>query len=167
MRHGLLVLALVLWAGAMARDGIDRWIAATESPVLVHATSDEVRDRTGALLRAYTVEDGFWRMALSPEQVDPLFYRMLIAYEDKRFFEHGGLDPRATLRAGWQALRHGRTVSGASTLTMQVARLLEDGTTGAWAGKLRQIRLALALERRLSKQDILALYLTLAPYGGN
>lgn len=167
MRHGLLVLALVLWAGAMARDGIDRWIAATESPVLVHATSDEVRDRTGALLRAYTVEDGFWRMALSPEQVDPLFYRMLIAYEDKRFFEHGGLDPRATLRAGWQALRHGRIVSGASTLTMQVARLLEDGTTGAWAGKLRQIRLALALERRLSKQDILALYLTLAPYGGN
>jgi penicillin-binding protein 1C len=162
-----LALALGLWALATARDAADRWIAATEIPVLAHATSDEVRDRHGDLLRAYTVEDGLWRMALSPDQVDPLFYRMLIAYEDKRFHDHAGIDPRATARAGWQALRTGRIVSGASTLTMQVARLLEDGTTGAWAGKLRQMRLALALERQMTKADILALYLQLAPYGGN
>lgn len=71
------------------------------------------------------------------------------------------------LRAATQALRHGRIVSGGSTLTMQTARLLENGSTGSWQGKLRQIRLALALEQRLSKDDILALYLTHAPFGGN
>ena len=74
---------------------------------------------------------------------------------------------RAVLRAGWQALASGHIVSGGSTLTMQVARLLEDGPTGAWAGKLRQTRLALALERHLTKAEILTLYLNRAPYGGN
>lgn len=160
-------LVLALWAGALLRDAADDWVNATEIPVLVHATSDEVRDRDGKLLRAYTVEDGLWRMAVSPDQVDPLFYRMLVAYEDKRFYDHAGIDPRATARAGWQALWNGRIVSGASTLTMQVARLLEDGSTGKWSGKLRQMRLALALERRMAKDEILAVYLGLAPYGGN
>jgi penicillin-binding protein 1C len=73
----------------------------------------------------------------------------------------------ALVRAGWQALRAGRVVSGGSTLTMQVARLLEEGPTGEVAAKLRQMRVALALERRLSKDEILTLYLTLAPFGGN
>ncbi|SMX31880.1 penicillin-binding protein 1C [Maliponia aquimaris] len=163
----LLGLVVVLWAAAFSRDRFDAFIDATEIPVLVHTTSSEVRDRNGDLLRAYTIDDGIWRMAVSPDQVDPLFFRMLIAYEDKRFYSHHGVDLRATLRAVAQALRHGEVVSGASTLTMQVARLLEDGTTGQWQGKLRQMRLALALERRLTKDEILALYLRLAPYGGN
>jgi penicillin-binding protein 1C len=92
---------------------------------------------------------------------------MLLRYEDKRFYSHKGVDPRAMLRAAGQAVWNGGVVSGGSTLTMQVARLLEDGPTGRWAGKLRQVRLALALERQLSKEEILALYLTHAPYGGN
>ncbi|MFZ7091194.1 penicillin-binding protein 1C [Primorskyibacter sp. 2E233] len=163
----LVALVLVLWSAAFARDGLERYIAETKLPVLVHATASEVRDRNGDLLRAYTIDDGLWRMALSADQVDPLFYDMLIAYEDKRFWDHNGVDPRATLRAAWQAIRHGGIVSGASTLTMQVARLLEDGTTGQWRGKLRQMRLALALESHLSKAQILDLYLQLAPYGGN
>ncbi|MBV7395464.1 penicillin-binding protein 1C [Mameliella sediminis] len=163
----LVVLVVLLWSAAFARDRFDVFIDTTTIPVLVHATSPEVRDRNGHLLRAYTIENGLWRMDVSPDQVDPLFFRMLIAYEDKRFYQHGGVDLRATVRAAGQALRHGEIVSGASTLTMQVARLLEDGTTGQWRGKLRQMRLALALERRLSKDEILALYLRLAPYGGN
>ncbi|WP_418592749.1 penicillin-binding protein 1C [Ponticoccus sp. (in: a-proteobacteria)] len=163
----LALLALALWSVGAARDGFDRFIEATRIPSLIHATSPEVRDRNGTLLRAYTIDDGRWRMALSPDQVDPLFYRMLVAYEDHRFYDHAGIDPLATLRALAQAVRHGRIVSGSSTLTMQVARLLEDGTTGQWQGKLRQMRLALALERRLSKEEILSLYLGLAPYGGN
>jgi penicillin-binding protein 1C len=146
---------------------MDQWIDATQLPVMVHAMSPEVRDRQGELLRAYTIEDGLWRMQVSADQVDPLFYQMLIAYEDKRFYRHTGVDVTATLRAAGQALGNGRIVSGASTLTMQVARLLEDGPTGRWDGKLRQMRLALALERRLSKAQILGLYLRLAPYGGN
>tara|TARA_B110000977_G_scaffold195106_1_gene272927 strand:- start:1494 stop:1760 length:267 start_codon:yes stop_codon:yes gene_type:complete len=88
---------------------------------------------------------------------------MLIAYEDKRFFDHKGIDLRAMVRAAGQAVWHGEIVSGASTLTMQVARLLENSGTGSHAGKLRQIRVALALEQRLSKEDILTLYLHHAP----
>ncbi|MGP6089130.1 penicillin-binding protein 1C [Antarctobacter jejuensis] len=163
----LLLLVVVLWSAAFARDRFDIFIDATEIPVLVHATSPEVRDRNGHLLRAYTIEDGIWRMELSLDQVDPLFFDMLIAYEDKRFHSHPGVDVIATLRALAQAVRYGHIVSGSSTLTMQVARLLEDGTTGQWRGKLRQMRLALALERQLTKQQILGLYLRLAPYGGN
>ncbi|WP_149754888.1 penicillin-binding protein 1C [Roseivivax sediminis] len=152
---------------AGARDAATGWIDATVLPTLAHATSDEVRARDGTLLRAYTVEGGLWRMRVAPGAVDPALVAMLVAYEDKRFFDHAGVDPRAVLRAAGQAVRAGRIVSGASTLTMQVARLLEDSGTGAWAGKLRQMRVALALERRLSKDEIVALYLHLAPYGGN
>ncbi|MFC3612680.1 penicillin-binding protein 1C [Lutimaribacter marinistellae] len=158
-------LALSLFAFAIARDAVDRWIAATELPVTLSDTSTEIRDRNGVLLRAFPVEDGLWRLA--PGAVDPRFVAMLIRYEDKRFERHRGVDPRALLRAAAQALRHGEVVSGGSTLTMQVARLIEDGPTGRWAGKLRQIRLALALERGVSKDRILELYLTHAPYGGN
>ncbi len=162
-------LALILVAVAVMAGlkGFDKWIASTVLPVTLAETSTEVLDRNGALLRVYPVGNGIWRMAPQLEQVDARFLAMLIAYEDKRFQSHAGVDPLAMLRAVGQAIWHGRAVSGGSTLTMQLARLLEDGTTGRWAGKLRQIRLALALERRLSKRQILELYLTHAPYGGN
>ncbi|HMO70818.1 MAG TPA: transglycosylase domain-containing protein, partial [Paracoccaceae bacterium] len=163
----LIALALALWAGAAALDGARGWIDATVLPPLSVETSVEVVARDGRLLRAYTVEDGRWRMALDPGQVDPAFVAMLLAYEDRRFRSHPGVDARALARAAWQSLRAGRVVSGGSTLTMQVARLLEDSGTGRMQGKLRQMRVALALERRLSKDQILGLYLHLAPYGGN
>lgn len=130
-------------------------------------TSVEVVARDGRLLRAYTVADGRWRMAVEVAAVDPDFLAMLIAYEDRRFHDHAGVDARAMARALWQGLRAGRVVSGGSTLTMQVARLLEESGTGQVKGKLRQMRVAMALERRLSKDQILSLYLHLAPYGGN
>ena len=166
-RGGLLWLAAALFLAALARDGFDAWVDATALPPLVAETSVEVLDRDGALLRAYTVADGRWRLAVTADRVDPLYIQMLVAYEDGRFWRHGGVDPLALMRAAWQSARAGRIVSGGSTLSMQVARLLEDGGTGQWAGKLRQIRVALALERRLGKDDILALYLNRAPFGGN
>ncbi|SIS52944.1 penicillin-binding protein 1C [Roseivivax lentus] len=165
--RALLLMAMTLWSLAFARDRAEDWIAATALPPLVPETGAEVRDRHDALLRAFTVGDGRWRLATSLDAVDPQVIAMLIAYEDRRFRRHAGVDPLALLRAAGQALRHGRVVSGGSTLTMQVARLLEDSGTGAWSGKLRQMRLALALERHLSKDEILSLYLHLAPYGGN
>lgn len=165
MRALPLLAALLLFAGALARDLGDAWIDATVLPATLAETSVEVRDRNGVLLRVYPVEDGRWR--LTPGAVDPGFVDMLVRYEDKRFWHHNGVDPLALVRAIAQAAWNGRTVSGGSTLTMQVARLLENSGTGAWAGKWRQIRLALALERRLSKDEILRLYLTHAPYGGN
>jgi len=163
----LFALAFALWAGAIARDAGDAWVNATQLPDLGIETSVEVLARDGRLLRAYTVADGRWRMAVAEGAVDPAFTAMLVAYEDKRFYHHAGVDLWAMARAGAQALRHGRVVSGGSTLTMQVARLFEDSGTGQLAGKLRQARVAMALERRLTKAQILHLYYQIAPYGGN
>lgn len=160
-------LAAGLFLTGLARDQADDWLAATRLPPLALDTSVEVTDRHGTLLRAYTVADGRWRMAVDLDQVDPAYVAMLVAYEDKRFYTHAGIDPVAMARAVAQALRHGRVISGGSTLTMQVARLLEEGTTGEVGGKLRQMRVAMALERRLTKNQILQLYLQLAPFGGN
>ncbi len=160
-------LAAGLWLAALGRDGFDAWVAATALPPLTVETGAEVVARDGRLLRAWTVADGRWRLAVDSARVDPLFLAMLLAYEDRRFAAHPGVDLRALMRATVQAVWHGRVVSGGSTLTMQVARLLEDSGTGQLSGKLRQIRVALALERRLTKGQILDLYLRLAPYGGN
>ena len=95
-----------------------------------------------------------------------VYRRMLIAAEDRRFMSHPGVDPLAALRAAWQLATTGHIVSGASTLTMQVARLL-DRHPRSLPAKLGEMGQALALERRLSKDEILGLYLTLAPFGGN
>src|SRR5690606_33914442 len=99
--------------------------------------------------------------------VDPRYLAMLIAFEDKRFRQHPGVDALAVLRAGGQLVRHRRIVSGASTLTMQVTRLLLGRHERTLWGKIEQMLLALALEQRFSKDEILRLYLRLAPFGGN
>ncbi|HEX8665730.1 MAG TPA: penicillin-binding protein 1C [Beijerinckiaceae bacterium] len=129
--------------------------------------STVVLDRDGRLLRPFATEDGRWRLPVRAADVDPRFLAMLKAYEDARFDRHPGIDPLALMRAAGQLLGNGRVVSGGSTLTMQVARLLEPREERTLSAKLRQLVRAVQLERRLSKQDILALYLTLAPYGGN
>lgn len=163
----IFTLAAGLWLAAMGRDQWSDWVDRTVLPTLALETSVEVKDRNGILLRAYTVLDGRWRMAVSGSDVDADYVRMLINYEDKRFYDHSGVDMRAMARAVRQAALNGRIVSGGSTLTMQVARLLEDSGTGAFSGKFRQMRVAWALERRLTKDQILDLYLHLAPFGGN
>jgi penicillin-binding protein 1C len=129
--------------------------------------STVVVDRHGDLLRPYAIGGGRWRIAASPDDIDPRFVAALLAREDKRFHSHFGVDPLALARAGWQLLRNGRIVSGGSTLTMQVARLLNPREERGVITKLRQIAQAIALERALSKREILSLYLGLAPYGGN
>lgn len=131
------------------------------------ATSVTVLDRENRLLRAFTTKDGRWRLPIDVSEVDPRYLAMLMAFEDKRFYAHGGVDFLAFLRAGYLLARHGEIVSGGSTLTMQVARLLEGKHERTGAGKLRQIARALQLEERLTKKEILRLYLRLAPFGGN
>ena len=126
-----------------------------------------VVDRNGKLLRPFITKDGYWRLPVTSKEVDPRFLQMLIAYEDKRFYAHGGVDPKALARAAWQAFTSGRIVSGGSTLTMQVARLLEPRPARSLSDKLAEMIRAVQIEQRLSKQQILDLYLTLAPYGGN
>jgi penicillin-binding protein 1C len=122
--------------------------------------------RDGSILRGFLSADGKWRLPTGVDDIDPLYRRMLIAAEDQRFEAHPGVDPLAAARALVQFVWRGRVVSGASTLTMQAVRLLERRPR-TLAAKLAESGEALALERRLSKDAILAVYLTLAPFGGN
>ncbi len=132
----------------------------------LESLSTEVVADDGSMLRLFTAADGRWRLPADMDRVDPLLVEMLIAREDKRFLWHPGVDPLALVRAVWQAATSGEIVSGASTLTMQTARLLEPRERSVPA-KLMEIARALQLEWRFDKREILAMYLTLAPYGGN
>lgn len=157
--------AVLLLAVAVALWHLDR---AFPPPLDTRtAVSAEVLDRDGQLLRAFATPDGYWRLATSLDQVDGDFVEMLIAYEDKRFWSHRGVDLLAIGRAALQLGRHGRIISGGSTLSMQLARLLEPREDRSIGSKVRQILRAIQIERRLSKREILERYLTLAPYGGN
>ncbi|WP_417684318.1 penicillin-binding protein 1C [Roseibium sp.] len=130
-------------------------------------TSTVVLDRKGRLLRAFTTPDEKWRLPVSVEDIDPLYWAMLKAYEDRRFEEHDGVDFKALARAAMQFALNGRIISGGSTLTMQVARLLEEQPTRSLSAKYRQLLLALKLEGDLTKDQILQLYALRAPFGGN
>jgi penicillin-binding protein 1C len=131
------------------------------------ALSTQVVDRDGRLLRAYATAEGRWRLPVTLTEVDPRLVSTLLAYEDRRFREHRGVDPLAMARAAWQWITNARVISGGSTITMQVARLMEPRPERTIAAKLRQIVRAIEIERAYSKDEILSLYLTLAPYGGN
>ncbi|MBV5285161.1 MAG: penicillin-binding protein 1C [Methyloversatilis discipulorum] len=121
--------------------------------------------RDGSPLRAWPGSDGAWRYPVSPAEVSPRYIDALLGFEDRWFRWHPGVNPASLARAAWQWATSGRIVSGGSTLTMQVARILEP-VPRTPAGKLRQIVRALQLEWRLSKDDILTLYLNHAPMGG-
>ena len=130
-------------------------------------SSKLVLDRNGQLLRPFTTPDGLWRLPVSETEVDPRYFKLLLAYEDKRFYEHSGVDGLALARSVWQMVRYLRPVSGASTLTMQAARLLDNRPTHSYVAKVGQMFRAWQLEGMMSKREILELYMRLAPFGGN
>jgi penicillin-binding protein 1C len=166
IRVALAPLAVMTVLGLAATTA---WIISLGPPPLGKGLdySTLVLDREDRLLRPYADREGRWRLPATVESVDPRFLDLLYAYEDKRFLSHRGIDLLAFLRAARQLVSEGRIVSGGSTLTMQVARLLEPRSERTFGAKLRQIVRAVQLEQRLSKTEILALYLSLAPYGGN
>ncbi|WP_420430874.1 penicillin-binding protein 1C [Hyphobacterium sp.] len=153
-------IALAAILGVLALDRIFPPPALAERSVVV-------TDARGQIFRAFPVEDGRWRLAAHLQEIDPAFIDALIAIEDERFHTHRGIDPRAVLRAAFNAVRAGEIVSGASTLTMQTARLLEPRPQRNLGSKLMESWRALQLEHRYSKEEILETYLTLTPYGGN
>ncbi len=160
---GLTMLALLfgislgtVWASLPPLD-----LSGTEARSVI------VTDRNDRLLRPFTMADGRWRMPVTLADVDPRYVAMLLAFEDKRYRSHFGIDPMAMARAAGQSLRQGRIISGGSTLTMQVARLIEPRGSRSMLAKLRQMARAIELEQRFSKDEILTLYLSLAPFGGN
>ncbi|MBI1619056.1 penicillin-binding protein 1C [Aquamicrobium zhengzhouense] len=167
LQRALMSLSATAVAGTLVMFGLDRLDRAYPPPLDPAETSVEIVDRDGALLRALATREGAWRFRVALDDIDPHFVSMLIAYEDKRFYEHGGVDLLAIARAAWQLVTNGRIVSGGSTLSMQLARLLEPRQQRSYTAKLRQMVRAVQVERRLSKKEILERYLTLAPYGGN
>ena len=150
---------LATWRFVEAMGPLDLTVADARSPIVV--------DRDGRLLRPFSTPEGRWRLPVDVADVDPRYLAMLVSYEDARFADHGGVDAKALVRAATQLATSGHIVSGASTLTMQVARLLEPREERSLAAKFGQMVRAVQLERRLSKDEILNLYLRLAPFGGN
>src|SRR5712672_1104525 len=138
----LLIVAVSLVTAAAA------WIVSLGPPPLGEGLtfSTLVLDREGRLLRPFATPEGRWRLPARPGGVDPRYLDVLLAYEDKRFYAHHGVDLLALLRAFGQFARNGRIVSGGSTITMQVARLLEPRSERSVLAKLRQIVRAAQLE---------------------
>jgi penicillin-binding protein 1C len=147
------------------------WVSSLGPLPLAEArkVSTTIIDRNGKLLRAYAMADGRWRLPVDAKKdVDPSYVDLLLAYEDQRFREHGGVDPWALGRAAYQLVTRGHIVSGGSTITMQLARLMEEPAHHrSFYAKLRQIVRAIEIERQLDKDQILNLYVALAPFGGN
>ncbi|MBG7602111.1 MAG: penicillin-binding protein 1C [Gammaproteobacteria bacterium] len=125
-----------------------------------------VTDRNGQWLSAFPNSDGRWRFPAMIDAIDPEFIDNLVFFEDKRFYSHHGVDLRAMLRAAYQWLTNRRIISGASTITMQLARLLEPHPRTLTSKLIESLR-ALQLEYHFTKNEILQMYLTMAPYGGN
>lgn len=156
---GLILSALLGMGAFLLLDRLHPLPMAAGTPSLLVTAGD------GTPLRAFADADGVWRYPLTLRDVSPRYLEALLGYEDRWFYHHPGINPFALLRAAWQRLRWGRTVSGGSTLTMQVARLL-DPHTRTVAGKLRQMFRTLQLEWHFSKAEILTLYINRAPFGG-
>ncbi len=143
--------------------------ARLRDPVSLHRLQDispVVRGDDGQIIHAFLSSDEKWRFETSLAMAPPFYLDLLINYEDRRFYRHFGVDPIAMARAALDLLSNGRIISGASTLTMQTARLLEGQAPGV-RGKLAQMVAARRLEIDHDKSEILAAYLTLAPFGGN
>jgi penicillin-binding protein 1C len=169
-RHLKLVAAASAAAGLIVASAFAAWVVSLGPVPLAQAreVSTTVLDRNGKLLRAYAMADGRWRLPVDARTaVDPGYLKLLLAYEDRRFYSHEGVDPLALGRAAFQLVNRGHIVSGGSTITMQLARLMEPRRERSVYAKLRQVVRAVQIERALNKAQILDLYLALAPFGGN
>lgn len=156
LRRSLVVLALVLaWAAW--------WPMA---PLFTAPRSTVLLDRRGDLLGATVAADGQWRMPPG-ESIPERLETCLITFEDRHFRSHVGVHLPSLIRAWKQNRRAGRTVSGGSTITMQLARMALGDRPRTYWNKLTEILLALRLELRYSKDEILAMYVANAPFGGN
>jgi penicillin-binding protein 1C len=128
--------------------------------------SPQVLASDGSLLRAYLSPDDKWRMEVALDEVPAELPAAMVAKEDRWFWYHPGVNPLAVGRALWANLRTGERTSGASTITMQVARMLEPKRR-TWLGKVQEVFRAFQLEWHHSKTEILEMYMNYLPYGGN
>jgi len=123
-------------------------------------------DSRGEIIHAFLTKDQQWRMKTELNEISPLLRKTIIAKEDRYFYYHPGFNPFSLCKAFFKNIFYGRRLSGASTITMQVAREIEPKQRTFW-NKLVEIFRSIQLERRYTKNEILQLYLNLVPYGGN
>src|SRR5688572_24098304 len=128
--------------------------------------STVVTDNKNEVVHAYLTRDEKWRMKTEANEISPLLKKTLIEKEDKYFYYHPGVNPMAMLRAFAKNVISNRRTSGASTITMQVARALEPKRR-TYLSKVTEMFRALQLECTYTKDEILLMYLNLLPYGGN
>jgi len=125
-----------------------------------------ITDNKGEVVNAFLTKDQKWRMKTELNEISPLLRKTIISKEDKHFYSHPGVNPFAVIRAFFKNLFRMKRTSGASTITMQVAKALEPGKRNIWS-KIREMFRAFQLELKYSKDEILQMYLNLVPYGGN
>ena len=125
-----------------------------------------VTDSKGDIINAFLTSDQKWRMKTELEEISPLLRKTIIAKEDKYFYSHPGVNPFAVVRALFKNIFRMKRTSGASTITMQVARALEPRKRNFWSKTVEMFR-ALQLELKYNKNEIFQMYLNLIPYGGN
>jgi len=125
-----------------------------------------ITDDKGEVVNAFLTKDQKWRMKTELDEISPLLQKTIVAKEDRHFYSHPGVNPFAVIRASFSNIFHMRRMSGASTITMQVAKMLEPGKRNIWS-KMREMFRAFQLELKYSKKEILQMYLNLVPYGGN
>lgn len=142
------------------------WLFCLPRPLFDKPVSVVVEDRNGELLGARITSDGQWRFPPT-DSISEKYAVCVVAFEDKRFWWHPGVDPLSLGRALWLNLKNGRVVSGGSTLTMQVVRLMRDNPPRTVWQKIMEIFMATRLELTYSKREILGLYASNAPFGGN
>jgi len=130
--------------------------------------SKVIRSESGEIINLRLTPSGHWREPADIERIDPLLISMLVAYEDQRFWDHHGVDPFAIVRASLSFAKSGSIKSGASTLTMQTAKLMYPKLRQrSFSNKIKQMFFAMQLDAHWSKKEILEAYFTLAPFGGN
>jgi penicillin-binding protein 1C len=152
----------LLLAGLM----LGAWIFSLPDPLFDDPYCAVLEDRNGQLLGARIATDGQWRFP-SSDTLPEKYARCLVAFEDRRFYHHPGVDPFRMVGAAWQNMRSGKVVSGASTLSMQVVRMARNNPPRTAWEKAIEIALALRLEAGYSKKQILKQYAAQAPFGGN
>ena len=163
LRRLLCVGTVVVITASLALAVIRYWPRAPLASRI--PSSAAILDTNGELLRLTAATDQQYRLWTPLDKVSPVFLEALLLHEDKDFYTHGGIDASAIVRAAVADVRGGR--QGASTLTMQLARLLYGLNTRSVTGKLQQMALAIGLELRYSKRELLEAHVNLLPYGGN
>jgi penicillin-binding protein 1C len=162
------IFLLVLFSNIILGAGLFFWISQPPNPGRLAEVSQVLRASNNTILNLRLTQDGFWREKANLEEIDPQLVAILVAYEDQKFWSHNGVDPQAIIRATYDFITSGRIVSGASTLTMQTARLIDPRLSQKTIStKIWQMLEAIRLEQHWTKEEILEAYFTLAPYGGN